>query len=308
MENKNQLPLVSIIIPAYNRAHTIKMTLDSVLNQTYKNYEVIIVDDNSKDNTYEVVKPYLSDNIFYYKNEKNLGGGKSRNVGVEHSKGSILAFLDSDDEWLPEKLEKQVNIFMTNEDIALVYTKFYLISETSGKKFVSEETKRLNDDFKSILCNNFIATTSTIAIRREAFLDINGFDDYLKTCQDWDLYIRTLKKYKVKGIEEPCVNYYYHTESITGNAENVINSHIIVNERIDKIIEENNFTPEEIKVIKSCHAERMAHIYAKFKDFKNARKYFVQALKYDKKNKKALKHLLASCLGDKIYFKLKKTK
>ena len=85
MENKETLPLVSVVIPSYNREKRIIKTLESVLKQSYKNYEIIIIDDNSSDNTYEVLKPYISEKILYYKNEKNYGGDKSRNIGVEKS-------------------------------------------------------------------------------------------------------------------------------------------------------------------------------------------------------------------------------
>lgn len=308
MENKETLPLVSVVIPSYNREKRIIKTLESVLKQSYKNYEIIIIDDNSSDNTYEVLKPYISEKILYYKNEKNYGGAKSRNIGVEKSKGSIIAFLDSDDEWEIDKLKNQVDMFIKNKDIAMIYTKYTLIAENTGESFLFNEKKRLNEDFKAMLCNNYIGTTSTICIKKDAFLQIGGFDVNLKACQDWDLYIRVLQKYNTKCVEIPSVKYYFHNESITGNITNVVNAHKIVFEKIDNIIKDGTFTDNEKNIIKSNNYERLAHVYAKFKDIKNARKYFKLAYSYDKNNKNALKHLMASYLGKTLYYKLKNIK
>lgn len=125
--------LVSIIMPSYNTGAFIKKTIQSVLNQSYENWELIIVDDCSTDNTDEVVLPFLNDQrIRYIKNEKNSGAAVSRNRALREAKGKWIAFLDSDDLWLPEKLEKQV-LFMKKNGYYFSYTNYEEINE-DGKK------------------------------------------------------------------------------------------------------------------------------------------------------------------------------
>ena len=124
--------LVSIIMPSYNTAKFIYETIDSDLTQTYTNWELIIVDDCSTDNTDEVVKSFLSDDrIKYIKNEKNSGAAFSRNRALCEAKGKWIAFLDSDDLWLPEKLEKQI-AFMEKNDYRFSYTNYIEIDETAN--------------------------------------------------------------------------------------------------------------------------------------------------------------------------------
>ena len=123
--------LVSIIMPSYNTAKFISETIKSVLAQTYTNWELIIVDDCSTDNTDEVIKPYLSDpRIYYIKNEANSGAAVSRNRALREARGKWIAFLDSDDLWLPEKLEKQI-LFMKKNDYHFSYTNYIEIDENS---------------------------------------------------------------------------------------------------------------------------------------------------------------------------------
>jgi glycosyltransferase involved in cell wall biosynthesis len=121
-------PTVSVIIPTYNRAHLIGRAIQSVLKQTYQDFEVIVVDDGSIDNTEEVVKKIQENRVYYYKHDKNKGGSAARNTGISLAKGEYIAFQDSDDEWLPEKLEKQIGVFNNQtKNVGVVYTGFYRI-------------------------------------------------------------------------------------------------------------------------------------------------------------------------------------
>ena len=126
----NREDLVSIITPSYNTGEYIEETIDSVLNQTYDNWEMIIVDDCSTDNTDDIVAQYDDDRIIYVKNEKNSGAAVSRNRALRMAKGKWIAFLDSDDVWLPEKLEKQIN-FMEENDYHFTGTYYSEINEKS---------------------------------------------------------------------------------------------------------------------------------------------------------------------------------
>ncbi|EIF6290040.1 glycosyltransferase [Clostridium perfringens] len=295
--------LVSIIIPTYNRADRILKTLKSAINQSYKNIEIIIIDDNSDDNTEQIVKKYLNDKVHYYKNKVNLGGAKSRNVGVKKSNGDIIAFLDSDDEWLENKIQLQIEKFLKNKDVGMVYTKYLLINEITGEKIKFDCEKVFEKDFHSLLCQNYIGTTSSICIKKDIFEQIGGFDENLPSCQDWDLYIRIAQVCKIEKVEDICLNYYFHNNSITGNSKNTIIGHNIIIKKINSILEKNKL--EEEKIIKSYNFRRMANVYMKNRMIKEGRKNFKKSMLY-KFNKQSLQHLIASYLGENIYFKLKK--
>jgi glycosyltransferase involved in cell wall biosynthesis len=122
--------LVSIIMPSYNAAKYIQEAVNSIVNQTYKKWELIIIDDFSTDNTESIIKSIKDDRIRYYKNKKNIGAALSRNFAIKNARGRWIAFLDSDDIWLPEKLDKQIK-FMTENNYGFTYSKYFLINEDS---------------------------------------------------------------------------------------------------------------------------------------------------------------------------------
>ena len=129
-----QSTAVSVVIPSYNRAHLVKRAIDSVLNQTYREFEVIVVDDASTDGTAEIVKGLADQRVRYVKHQANRGVSESRNTGIKAAKGHLIGFLDSDDEWLPHKLRKQIDRF--NElpsDTGVVYGACLMVDEETGK-------------------------------------------------------------------------------------------------------------------------------------------------------------------------------
>jgi len=136
-------PLVSVIIPAYNRAKTLQRAIESVLAQSYQNFEIIIVDDASTDLTAETIKDFLTPKTRYFKHKNNKGPGAARNTGIKKSKGKFIAFLDSDDQWLPEKLEKQIEIFKkAPKKIALVGTNHYVVSPNEKKSALKKLSQK----------------------------------------------------------------------------------------------------------------------------------------------------------------------
>jgi glycosyltransferase involved in cell wall biosynthesis len=205
-------PLVSIIIPSFNRAGMIRRAIDSALNQTYKNIEIILVDDASTDNTKEVIDGYGNEKIRYLKLNENHGQCYARNRGMEISRGQYIGFLDSDDEWLPLKLEKQLECFAKGDySLGAVYGYAYEVDERTGKTFLQNEgLKRgyLHDDFLKGYCP---ATPSLFLVRRDVMLEVNMFDENLITFVDLDLWLRISKKYTFDLVDAPIIRKYEHS-------------------------------------------------------------------------------------------------
>ena len=173
--------LVSIIIPAFNSEKTIETAVDSVLNQTYSDYEIIMIDDVSTDRTLQKLRDLYSNNkkIKNFCNEKNLGTGKTRNYGIREANGEFIAFLDADDEWYPHKLEKQIQIF-ENHDVALVCSG-YGIAHHDGQVYRKKQPPELIS-YHELLKTNYIgcltAIYSTKKISKRYMLSLRKRQDY----------------------------------------------------------------------------------------------------------------------------------
>lgn len=219
-ERSKEKPTVSVVIPTYCRAHLIGQAIQSVLNQTYQDLEIIVVDDCSSDNTEEIVRSIKDDRIRYLRHEKNKGAPAARNTGIKAAKGIYIAFQDSDDEWLPQKLEKQMKIFENaSPKVGVAYTGFLRI-ENDKKEYIpySWVTQKEGDIHRELLKGNFVTTPSIVA-RKECFNKAGMFDECLLRLQDWELVIRLSKYYDFKCIDEPLLISKYISDSITTNKE-----------------------------------------------------------------------------------------
>jgi len=206
-------PAVSVIIPTYNRADLVPLAIQSVLDQTYQDFEIIVVDDASKDNTEEVVEGFVKqDNrIKYIKHTENKGGSAARNTGIKKSSGDYIAFLDSDCQWLPQKIEKQLKVFHEgNSKLGAVGSR--TISTDKSIVKMSDSRGKFGDIHKKLLSGEAFpgrkcwpGGTSTIMIKKECFDKIGLFDEELKSCQEHDLYIRISKYYHFNVVREPLV-------------------------------------------------------------------------------------------------------
>lgn len=238
---------VSVVIPTYNRENTIVRAIQSVLNQTYKKLEILVVDDGSTDNTEKIVQNIKDDRIKYIRLPHNKGGGAARNIGIRASLGKYIAFLDSDDEWLPEKIEKQLNVFHKSDDsLGVVYTGFQCVDEygQTNKHVIPKE--RGNISLK-ILEWNYVGTASTILVRSNHLKRINYFDETFPSCQDWDLYIRLSKICLFDFVAEALVRYTSSKKfnCITNKKEAVVLGH-------NKILEKHHIN-SVARRIKATH-------------------------------------------------------
>lgn len=203
-------PLVSIIIPTFNRETTIIRAVDSVINQTYKNIEIIIIDDASKDNTVDLLRSKYSDQIILIALQKNEGGANCRNIGVKHSNGELICFLDSDDMWLPTKLQKQIDLWynLSNREKFnfFCYTSVTIIKSHTKNKVSPVTEKNTTSLSKYLFCDNNIIQTSTFMFSRE-LLNKHSFRN-LKKHQDWDLLFSLEKSgINMHFINEPLVQW-----------------------------------------------------------------------------------------------------
>ena len=218
-------PTVSVIIPTYNRAHLVGRAIRSVLNQTFQDFEIIVVDDGSTDNTEEVIKSFNDPRIRYIRHEQNRGGSAARNTGIRAARGEYIAFLDSDDEWLPQKLERQVNAFKSlDETTGLVYTGLRFVDHKGA--LVWEQRPNLSGYiFHKLLRRNVIGTASSVMLRRDCLLFTGLFDETLPSRQDLDLWIRIARQFKVFPIPEPLTVHYVHEQRITADLNAKIRGH-----------------------------------------------------------------------------------
>jgi glycosyltransferase involved in cell wall biosynthesis len=216
----NSNPLVSVIIPAYNREKTISYCLDSVLNQTYTNLEVLIVDDCSTDGTIKMIESYNDNRIKIIKLDKNSGAQAARNKGIREAKANWIAFLDSDDEWFLDKIERQINIIKQhNWDPFLVLHSDAIRYNTITNTKKEFGIKKINGKnvYKDLLIGPapFFPTMLT---SKRALESINYLDENVPSYQEWDTSIRLAEKCEFIFLKEPTFLYYFHSgETISKN-------------------------------------------------------------------------------------------
>ena len=178
------MPLVSCVIPTYNRAEFVKRAIDSVLNQTYENIEVIVVDDGSQDNTREVVLSIKDKRVRYIRLHRNFGVSFARNIGIENSTGDFIAFLDSDDYFLPEKIEKQVELMLKDKRVGVCYTEVYYEIE-DGKLIYEESPRARGKIYEDILRVPKPIVLQTLVVRRDLIYNYNlRFDESMRAVGD----------------------------------------------------------------------------------------------------------------------------
>lgn len=202
IEKKQTKPQVSVIIPTYNRGWIIKEAIDSVLAQDYGDFELIVVDDGSTDNTDDILNSYRGDIIVF--RQENQGVSAARNRGLAEASGRFIAFLDSDDLWLPQKLSLQVEFFSKNPDAQICQTE-----ETWIRKGVRVNPKKRHKKPWGMIFEASLAlclvSPSAVMIRRSLFEKVGGFDETLPACEDYDLWLRISCRYPVYLIETPLI-------------------------------------------------------------------------------------------------------
>ncbi len=195
------MALVSVIIPTHNRAEKVVRAVRSVLEQTFGDFELVVVDDASTDDTPQALAPYL-DRITYLVNEKRMGVAASRNRGIRQSSGPLVAFLDSDDYWLPRKLEVQVGFFRKHDSTVACQTQEIWIRKGTRVNPKKKHRKPSGDIFLPSL-GLCLVSPSAVMIKRQVLYEVGLFDETLPVCEDYDLWLRISARYPIELIPEP---------------------------------------------------------------------------------------------------------
>jgi len=206
-------PFVSIVTPAYNAQATVGETIESVLSQTFTNFELIVVDDGSMDDTANVVHQFEDKRIKYlYQTHKERS--EARNNGIKNAKGKYIAFLDADDTWLPEKLEKQMELFEVDPNLGLVYSDLYLCEGIFPQKItLYSRIRKLYRGYvplRTMLEEGFIQSATPI-VKREVFDKVGNFDSNLIPLEDYDMWMRIVAKYSIDFVDQPLAYYRIHS-------------------------------------------------------------------------------------------------
>ena len=227
------LPLVSVIIPAYNAEQFIARTLSSVIEQTYRNLEVLVVDDGSKDRTVEIVEQFATkDSRINLLRQPNSGVAKARNLAIKNAKGEYIAPVDADDIWHPQKIEKQIEVFLNSEpSVGLVYAWSVMIDESDR---ITNRTDKINlfhflniavvegKVYLPLIYRNFIGNASVPLIRKSCLNKVGNYNELLKEqdaqgCEDWDMQLRIAEFYQYKVVPNFLVGYRRLSNSMSGN-------------------------------------------------------------------------------------------
>jgi len=289
-------PTVSVIIPTYNRAHLVGRAIQSVLDQTYKDFEIIVVDDGSTDNTEEIVNGFGDHRIRYIRHKENRGAAAARNTGIKAARGEYIAFQDSDDEWLPEKLEKQIRVFETAPpEVGVVYTDMLRISE-NGKTEYWHSPSITNGGLINPKTSDYqvmgLGIQSTL-IRKDCFDKVGLFDEKFTRFIDLELFIRLSKHYRFEHIKEPLVKYHA-TQGISSNVNSLLTAQKLLFEKYSEEAKKNRkFLAKQYfgMGIALCSNGR----------FNRGRSYLIKAIKAYPLNIRYLGAAFASLLGQRAY-------
>lgn len=207
--------LVSAIITTHKREpETVERALKSIVSQSYKNIEIIVVDDSPSDYCLRnevklMVEKYIDSNIQYVQHETCQGACVARNTGLELAKGEFIGFLDDDDEWKFDKIEKQVKGFV-NDSVALVYCGSEVMDDVNGHVHSRDTKFKDGNVYEELIVSNFIGSTSFPLIRTEALRQIGGFDVLMQSAQDYDVWLRLALEHEINYVEDALVRYHVH--------------------------------------------------------------------------------------------------
>ena len=287
--NEVDVPTVSVIIPTHNRLQMLKRAIRSVLTQTYEHFELIVVDDNSTDDTEAVVASFEDNRLRYFKHDVNKGASAARNTGIKHANGEYIAFLDDDDEWLPTKLEKQVHVIQNApEKIGLVYC--WMDYFKNGKLVRKHHPTLKGSVFDKVLDEQRLGGCPTLLVRGTVINKVGMFDESLRRGNDGDFIRRVCRKYHVDFVPEVLVKVHVaHDGRISSESEEGHRRAIQAQE-----IKFYKFK-DDIEKMPKVHANILriiAHHHFALGNARESQKLLYKAIKLDKMNVKLYLYML----------------
>ena len=291
-------PLISVIIPTYNRCTLLGRAIRSVLAQSYSNIEVIVVDDASDDDSGAVIREFTDNRLIYVLHDRNKGGAEARNTGIKAAKGHYIAFQDSDDEWMPDKLEKQMQVFNSaDKEIGVVYCGFFYVRDNSRQYMPTRAVKKKEGNiYEQLLSENFVST-QTLLIKREVFDKVGVFDGNLPRYHDWELAIRMAEEYAFGFVNEPLVSVYSMPVSITADGITRIKAREIILEKHYAGLSKN-------PPILARHLRDLGHFKCIYESCGTGRIYLTKAIKKNPADYNSWLAYLLSFMGKKVYRKI----
>jgi glycosyltransferase involved in cell wall biosynthesis len=295
------MPNVSVIIPTYNMARFVGDAVGSVLAQTFEDFEVIVVDDGSTDNTREIVAGFVDPRVRYVYQD-NQERSAARNAGIRLARGEYIAFLDADDVWLPEKLALQVYLLETRPEVGLVYTGAYVME--NGRIFTEQKGKHRGRVVRPLLVVDNIVTGSgcTPMVRRECFDQVGFFDEVSSVipCEDWDMWLRIATKYEFDYVPQPLAKCRVHSANTMKQAEKMKQGTLGF---FDKVLAAPALQDEVYSVrrrIQSLACFMVGRAYYTAREMGTARRYFLKSLWVHPLQGRAWTYLLRSFLGTRL--------
>jgi glycosyltransferase involved in cell wall biosynthesis len=283
-------PVVSVIVPTYNRAHVLGRAIRSVLDQTYPNLELVVVDDGSSDDTEDVVQAFGDARISYLRHDANRGGSAARNTGIRAAAGDYLAFQDSDDEWLPDKLSRQLEVFATAEDERLGLVTCGLIDLRGREQRVllprpAIWTRELFLTFECVPHG-----TPSLLVRLSAFPERVLFDERLPANQDWDYVFRLMEHCTVACVPHPLFRAHRASTTHVSTGANRSTARSIF---LEKYTSELSANPRLL----ALHHRQLGFYLAKSGDLASARRHLWRAVRADPKEPRSYAWSLGAVFG-----------
>lgn len=285
-------PVVTVVLPTYNRGDIITASIQSVLDQTYTDFELIVVDDASTDDTDEVVGTFDDNRITYLEHDENKGAPAARNTGIEASEGGYVAFQDSDDEWDPHKLERQMEAFhAASESVGVVYTGMRRIRDDKVASTPYPGVEPTEGDIRPSLCRQNFIPTQVALVRRECFERVGTFDENAWPLSDWELWIRISKQFQFEFVDEHLVTGEVRGDSISRDQRALVRAR-------KRIIDKHRGYFDDASLAR--HSFFVGHGSMKLKRAREARKYLLQAIRLHPRPRYVLA-LLLSLFTPRVY-------
>ncbi|MDD5680055.1 MAG: glycosyltransferase [Candidatus Omnitrophica bacterium] len=264
---------ISVIIPTYNRANYICNAIDSVLAQTYKDFEIIVVDDGSTDNTKEILRQY-DDKIRYFYQD-NRGVSVSRNKGMREANGEYVAFLDSDDIWMPNKLERQISYMDSNPDIGLTYSfaRYY----SKDENYEKIRPKSIAITIKDMIETDAVLPTSTVMLRKKCLDCVGFFDESMFGMEDFDFWFRVAERFPINFISDIMVHVRSFDVNLSNQNEKMWSGYIAVYNKLIQKYKNVYDLRYMIRRLANRHYLLGAYLY-KNGDFENSRENIKKAV------------------------------